>query len=76
MWSRLEERECSYLLAGTHPGDGADVVGDGDEGGLGQVLPTHLRLPLLRNHVTKAEIIHCRASKSLRSVNFVDCSLL
>lgn len=34
------------LVESAHPGDGADVVGDGDQRGPGQVLFGH-RLPLL-----------------------------
>lgn len=42
------------LIEGTHPGDGADVVGDGDQRCPSQVLFGH-RLPLLfGHHVTKA----------------------
>lgn len=37
------------LIEGAHPGDGADVVGDGDQRCSGQVFFGH-RLPLLFGH--------------------------
>lgn len=38
-----------YLVEGAHPRDGADVVGDGYQGGLREVLLAD-RLPLLLAH--------------------------
>jgi len=42
-----------YLIECTHPRDGADVVGDGCQGGLGQVLFADSLPLLLAHHVSK-----------------------
>ena len=62
-----------YLGDGAHAGDGSDVVGDGDEGGLRQVLLAHLLPSLLAHHVTKAAHTHTRRCR-LNQPGFVQCT--
>lgn len=46
---QTKKNPITDLIESTHPGDGADVVGDGDQRCSGQVLFGH-RLPLLFGH--------------------------
>lgn len=48
------KRVPKYLIKGTHPRYGADVVGDGDQSGPGQVLFADRFPLLLAHHVSKA----------------------
>lgn len=48
------KRFPKYLIKGTHPRYGADVVGDGDQSGPGQVLLADRFPLLLAHHVSKA----------------------
>lgn len=48
-WLTKQKNPITDLIESTHPGDGADVVGDGDQRCSGQVLFGH-RLPLLFGH--------------------------
>lgn len=50
----LKNSACPYFIEGAHSCYRADVVGDGDEGGSGQVLLTDRLSLLLAHHVPKA----------------------
>lgn len=43
-----------YLIQCTHPSNGADVVGDGDQGGTGEVLLADGLSLFFTHHVAKA----------------------
>lgn len=46
-------KRVPYLIDSAHSRNGADVVGDGDEGGLRQVFLAHLLPLVLADHVAK-----------------------
>lgn len=53
-WSPASSGSTPYLVQCTHPSNGADVVGDGDQRGAGEVLLADGLSLFFTHHVAKA----------------------